>query len=389
MIISSTRPTSHYSCRLSHCSLHRSALLEMSSMRQPADRESFHVALICALPLEADAVALLFDPRDRGGDPYGRTGGDTNSYITGRFGGHNVVLVVLPGMGTTDAAVATASLRSSYPRLKLALLVGICGGVPKVDGYDVFLGDVVVSRSIIRYDYGRQYPGRFVIKDSVEDRLGRPNTEIRSLLAGFQTELVRERLQGKATEYLKQLQTAAIQKDRRTKYQNPGPAEDRLYLPQYAHRHRKSCDVCLAGTSFCEAASKASCEDLGCDKNASETRRKRTQDDGYQTQILIGRVGSGNAVMKSGVDRNRIAAEHGLIGFEMEGAGTWDQVPCIVVKGVCDYADSHKDKKWQPFAAATAASVAKAMLERYSASDRPAVAPRGERLVTQNPVGKC
>ncbi|KAK7221927.1 hypothetical protein V2G26_009930 [Clonostachys chloroleuca] len=74
--------------------------------------------------------------------------------------------------------------------------------------------------------------------------------------------------------------------------------------------------------------------------------------------------------MKSGEDRDRIATEHGIVAFEMEGAGVWDEVPCIIVKGICDYADSHKDKRWQDFAAATAASVMKAILGRYVASDR-------------------
>ncbi|WYZ45759.1 hypothetical protein EsH8_VIII_001075 [Colletotrichum jinshuiense] len=44
----------------------------------------------------------------------------------------------------------------------------------------------------------------------------------------------------------------------------------------------------------------------------------------------------------------------------MEGAGVWDEAPCIVVKGICDYADNHKKKTWQVYAAATAASVLKA-----------------------------
>ncbi|EJT69955.1 hypothetical protein GGTG_12132 [Gaeumannomyces tritici R3-111a-1] len=52
----------------------------------------------------------------------------------------------------------------------------------------------------------------------------------------------------------------------------------------------------------------------------------------------------------------------------MEGAGAWKEVPCIVVKGICDYADSHKNKEWQDFAAATAASVAAAILDRYEVS---------------------
>lgn len=78
--------------------------------------------------------------------------------------------------------------------------------------------------------------------------------------------------------------------------------------------------------------------------------------------------------MKSGADRDRIAAQYDLIAFEMEGAGAWDQVPCIVVKGICDYGDNHKNKGWQAFAAATAASVAKAMLGRYAVSNRLAAA---------------
>jgi hypothetical protein len=83
-------------------------------------------------------------------------------------------------------------------------------------------------------------------------------------------------------------------------------------------------------------------------------------------------------VMKSGVHRDRIAGKEGVIAFEMEGAGVWDEVPCIVVKGVCDYADSHKHKGWQDFAAATAASAAKAMLEQYIQSDKIPQATRSE-----------
>ncbi|WYZ44562.1 hypothetical protein EsH8_VII_000998 [Colletotrichum jinshuiense] len=77
--------------------------------------------------------------------------------------------------------------------------------------------------------------------------------------------------------------------------------------------------------------------------------------------------------MKSGAHRDRVAQRHGLIAFEMEGAGVWDMIPCIIVKGVCDYADSHKNKKWQDFAAAIAVSATKALLERYPGRDRPGV----------------
>jgi nucleoside phosphorylase len=87
--------------------------------------------------------------------------------------------------------------------------------------------------------------------------------------------------------------------------------------------------------------------------------------------IHFGTVASGDVVMKSGEERDRIAKRDKVIAFEMEGAGVWDNLPCIIIKGVCDYADSHKNKKWQSFAAATSASAMKALLERYIRTDRP------------------
>ncbi|KAF5530869.1 kinesin light chain [Fusarium mexicanum] len=346
----------------------------MASQGPPTDRGSFRVAIICALSREADAVSLLFEhfwDKERG--PYGRADGDTNHYITGRIGEHDIVLAVLPGMGTNSAAAATASLRSSYTGLKLALLVGICGGVPRVANFDAYLGDVVVSEAIIPYDYGRQYPSHLAVKNTVEDSLGRANKDIRSLLAVFETELVREWLQDDASKNLKDLQEAGKKKRRQANYQYPGTKEDKLYPAAYAHRHRKWCSVCADDPdAFCESASKASCTETGCD-SAHLTVRERPEEvvpgGHFRPGVYIGRIGSGNTVMKSGGDRDQIAAQHNLIAFEMEGAGAWDEVPCIVVKGICDYADSHKNKAWQDFAAATAAAVAKAILGRYVVHD--------------------
>ena len=39
-----------------------------------------------------------------------------------------------------------------------------------------------------------------------------------------------------------------------------------------------------------------------------------------------------------------------------------DLFPCLVIRGISDYADSHKNKIWQPYAAATAAAYAKELL---------------------------
>ncbi|EOA82654.1 uncharacterized protein SETTUDRAFT_96446, partial [Exserohilum turcica Et28A] len=79
--------------------------------------------------------------------------------------------------------------------------------------------------------------------------------------------------------------------------------------------------------------------------------------------VHYGTIASGNQVMRSAAERDRVSTElGGVLCFEMEAAGLMNSFPCLVVRGICDYADSHKDKRWQPYAAAMAAAYAKEVL---------------------------
>lgn len=355
---------------------------------RPASRDKFEIAIVCALPLEYDAVSLLVDEFwDEDCDYYGRANGDPNTYTTGRIGKFDIVLVLLPNMGKVSAAGTSASLRSSYPGLKLMLVTGICGGVPHPEGEEeLLLGDVVLSKCVVQYDLGRQYPDEFVMRDTVEDSLGRAPKNVRNLLAIFETNLGRDRLEKMAATHLQKIQNSPSRKRRGAKYQYPGAAQDKLFQSSYTHTHHISSQcLCARGhknyVSICKEAKRLFCDELGCD-NKHLIRRERLDaklqleregrnKEAQAPSIFVGRIGSGDTVVKSGEDRDRIAKRHGVIAFEMEGAGVWDDVPCIVVKAVCDYADSHKNKIWQDFAAATAASTMKALLERYIQTDKP------------------
>ena len=79
--------------------------------------------------------------------------------------------------------------------------------------------------------------------------------------------------------------------------------------------------------------------------------------------IHYGLIGSANQVMRHGITREKLRQERGIICFEMEAAGLMDNFPCLVIRGICDYSDTHKDESWQPYAAATAAAYAKELLE--------------------------
>lgn len=156
------------------------------------------------------------------------------------MGNYNVVLALLPQLGKAGAASAAASMRSSYTGVRLALLTGVCGSVPRVDRpEEIFLGDVIISKTISQYDLGWHYSDGFVRRNTVEDNLGRANKDIRSLTTMFETDLGLGRLEKRITYFLKQLQGSAAQRRRRGKYDYmyPGTAEDKLFKPTHQHKH--------------------------------------------------------------------------------------------------------------------------------------------------------
>lgn len=336
-------------------------------------------------------MTYLFDEFwDDNGDQYGRAPGDRNSYTPGRMGNYNVVLALVH-MGKVNAAGAAATMRASYTNLRLALLVGVCGAAPYSHNGEILLGDVIISKTVVQHDFGRQYSDKFVRKETTEDSLGRPNKDIRNLIAIFETDRGIDLLEDRTAYFVQQLQDEAARRKRPGKYNHPGIANDKLFKTQYRHKHYTSgaCDCCkYTGNAdpVCDEALDSSCADLGCDERHLVARDRlkaidqRFEYDGSRSTtsppvVHVGAVASGDSVIKSAADRDRISEEVGVIGFEMEGAGIWDEVPSIVVKGVCDYADSHKNKAWQDFAAATAASACKAILERYIRTDKTVHAP--------------
>lgn len=339
---------------------------------RPRSRNDFAIAINCALTLEADAVEALFDETyDRLGRLYKKQPGDANWYINGRIGEHNVVLCYLPGMGKGGAASVASSLRVSYTNIRLALVVGICGGAPMPSrDQEIFLGDVIISDTVIEYDFGRQYPGGYRRKTGVKETLGQPDREIRTLLNGLKADYSRPELQRQTLHYLNVLQGKEdAERLNREKWLHPG-FDDVLFRVGYLHQHRTQpvpsgcyCSQSSSSDEICESALELKCDDLGCDK--TQIIRRRQMSDNASVSVHIGTLGSADTVMKSGQHREEILKNEKVIGFEMEGAGVWDNLPCIIIKGVCDYADSHKSKSWQAYAAATGASAAKAFLEYW------------------------
>ncbi|KAL3478164.1 hypothetical protein BJX99DRAFT_245685 [Aspergillus californicus] len=284
---------------------------------RPASRNDFTIAIICALTLEADAVEATFDETyDRLGRHYGKQPGDANFYVNGRIGKHNVVLCYMAGMGKQNAASAASSLQVSYPRLQFTLVVGICGGAPSAGDREIFLGDVLISDSVIEYDYGKQYPGGFHRIHAATQ----PGREIRTLVNGLRAHRSRDDFQAQILRHLHVLQ-------------------------EHYNQPSSSCRCEIdSPDGACMIAKEGSCRDTGCD----ELRVHRQRDMDFPPSFHIGAIASADTVMKSGKHRDEVIRKEKVIGFEMEGGGVWNNISSLVIKGVCDYADSHKNKTWQP-----------------------------------------
>ncbi|KAG5821351.1 hypothetical protein H9Q74_008318 [Fusarium xylarioides] len=309
---------------------------------RPSDRRGFEIAIICALTLEADAIEALFDHHwEDDGPPFDKEPGDPNAYSTGVIGRFNVVLAYMPGMGKVNAATVASNCGKSFPSIKLALVVGICGVVPFSPTKDeIILGDVIISNGVIQYDFGRQFPEGLVRKDTLLDVPGRPNLEIRGVLAKLRGLRHRRQLSAKIESFLD-----VLRQDPELHAEYPGSTEDKLFEATYRH-----------------ADDQRTCEQARCTGALVKRNRLSTTDAPPKHAVHFGLMASADTVMKSGEDRDRITSTDDVIAFEMEGAGVWDSFSCIIIKGGCDYADSHKSKVWQRYSAATAAACAKAFL---------------------------
>jgi nucleoside phosphorylase len=333
------------------------------------------VAIICALPIEAAAVTALFDEQWHHG-ALDKAKTDTNQYSVGSIADCVVVLAHMPAMGKAAAATVAVHLRSSFRYLKLVLLVGICGGAPKPPGKaadELFLGDVVVSTGVVQYDLGRRFSDRFVRKATPKDNLSRLSVEADSVLARLRTDQAKEEFGRSVSRHL-----AALQDRLGSKAVHPGRSKDRLFQPDYLHKHREpaECSDCaVSAAAACDRAMERTCEELGCGQQPSDFVSRCRPADTLQPAVHFGLFGSGDTVMRSGRDRDEIAAQNGgVMAFEMEAAGMWEimrAASCLVVKSICDYSDSHKNKMFQGYAAAVAAATAKSLLQSWNSCKSP------------------
>jgi nucleoside phosphorylase len=292
-------------------------------------REDYTVGWVCALPVELAAAQGMLDEEHEGLE---QNAHDTNIYTLGQVGQHNVVIACLPEgqIGTISAATVAVQMKSAFPSIRFSLMVGIGGVVPNDE--DIRLGDVVIGKpnkvhsGVVQYDFGKSTPSGF-------ERTGFLNTPPTILLNAL-ANLRANHLRGsnKMWEFFSKLNHGSV-------FAREATGPDILFKTEYKHKGGATCEE--------------------CSKDELVFRKPRVQ----EVVVHYGTIASGNQVIRDSTMRDRINADlGGVLCFEMEAAGLMNSFPCLVIRGICDYADSHKNKKWQAFAAGTAAACAKEVL---------------------------
>ncbi|KAG9227950.1 putative ankyrin repeat-containing protein, partial [Amylocarpus encephaloides] len=332
------------------------------SSKKTLQIEAYTVGWVCALPKEQTAATAMLDERH---ESLPQPAHDKNTYTLGYISGHNVVIACLPKgtIGTNAAAVVAKSMTGTFTSIKFGLMVGIGGGMPP----KVRLGDVVVSAPAYEFPGVVQWDLGITGDEGTFKRIGaldRPPNALLTAITKLETQhAMEECMVPKFVEDMTKRFPQLV-----AEYSRPDLSEDVLFRKNYHHqeqeaiirdsqpRQSREANSEDEESEYDEGSDIEPCE--FCDPGQRVKRKPR------EMKIHYGLIASGNQVVKDAQLREQInkRLEGKILCFDMEAAGLMNDFPCIVIRGICDYADSHKNYKWQEYAAAVAAGFAKEFL---------------------------
>ncbi|KAG9494768.1 hypothetical protein J7337_013907 [Fusarium musae] len=341
--------------------------VDQATAKKPKSRDAlthndYTVGWICALPKELTASIAMLDEKHPG---LSKPPTDSNAYTLGSIAGHNIVMACLPKgiTGNVSAATVARNMANNFPSIKISLMVGIGGGVPS---NKVRLGDVVVSTptstfaGVVKWDFGKHHDN----KDDFE-RTGALDHPPQSLLTALTLLEAQQNLEGtKIPTYLEEVKkkwpTLA------SKFLRNDTLKDVLFKASYSHVKKSTLGGEAGGQESEDEDEDKEHESCHlCDKSMTVKRPPRDM------VVHYGLIASGDGLIKGATARNKLNKDLGghVLCIEMEAAGVMNHFPCLVIRGICDYADSHKNKDWQEHAAIVAAAFAKELLQHVQADD--------------------
>ncbi len=316
-------------------------------MERTYDYQDYTVGWICGAEVEYVVACEMLDNEHSLLPNKGR---DVNAYTLGNIGSHNIAIACLPKgrYGAVSAATVAVNMLKTFEAIRIGLMVGVGGGAPSAK-HDVRLGDVVVATpsapqrlgGVMPYDYGK------VIQEKTVEFMGHMNAAPSFLL----TALIRlSRQQGRTGNGIAEVIPKVIAGNRWLRKRCERPGEDRLYEATYIHASDRPCSAGCSGSGL-----------------LSRTPRNPLEED--VSTVHFGTIASADKLMKDAKIRDTLGAQYDVLCFEMEAAGLMNNFPCLVIRGISNYSDTHKNDIWIGYAAAAAAVYAKQLLQSIPPAD--------------------
>jgi hypothetical protein len=303
---------------------------------QSSPHKDYTVAWVCTRPIEFAVAEGMLDEQH---PALPQVGNDSNTYTLGRMKRHNIVLICIPAgaMDTGVASTAVSVMLRSFPNLKIRLLVGIADGVSTLRR-DIRLGDVVVGSPT-----SSSASGGVILFNGSGDKivetgtLETPPRELRNGLSTLQARHIRR--EPEILRYIEEMLEG--NPTTRLSFSAPDPEGGLLFHPEYEHVNKDS----------------RSC--LECDPYQIIARPRHRG----RPAIHYGPIGWTGSIIDSGISRDATAHQTSIYSTEKEAMGLINFFPCLVIRGIWNYSDSHWNPIWQYYAAATASAYAKELLE--------------------------
>lgn len=290
--------------------------------------KQINFAVINAIPHEYAATKAVFGEAETIPSAFRK---QTVRYVTLQNAAGDDMYVALAGTsgaGIAQAAAATSQVHITCPYVKKVILIGIAAGQPNLldKEKDVRLGDVVVGDKLIQYDHIKRTDGRSELRG---DNIMPADRQLVQAVDRLRAHQARKGSWSAEKPWDTYIEKGCLEIESATR---PGISEDsKSGLRNYEKGHTYM----------------------------------RSDDHPY---VHVGTIGSASILLKDAAFRDTLSKDHGLIAFEMEGAGVAIAAATfglgyLNVRGICDYGDNEKNDDWQRYASVCAASFARAVLE--------------------------
>ena len=287
------------------------------------DYSDIKIGIITALPKECAAMKkMMFEVEEC----FFNDKGAGHRFFVGKLksanGKKHRVALGLCGMGNNKAAIRATNMLSHFKSIDSIIMTGIAGGIPSFqnDGKQVRLGDIVVSDGITQYDFVKET----LESINVRSNSAKPSAQLLEAVDVMRTYEYENKYSWH--EYLDKFSSEPP-------FTKPATNTDKLYDSM----------------------------DRLCEHPYDNTRTE-------YPKVFIGGIASANNLLKNPQKRSMLKETYGVLAVEMEASGiadaTWNRATgYLVVRGICDYCDTHKDDVWQEYAALVAAAYTRSLIE--------------------------